>query len=128
MFADTECTISTTGYREYSSIITSRYSPVDSGVHQSPYLGFALAFLASVTFSMVPCVSVKRVLLDKRSMLSQCFKPFRLYAGTTVLIVLTNLLFRLLDDLRVRFRQPCFAVLSVELSEFHVVVRRRVLQ
>ena len=97
-------------------------------VHKSPYLVFAMAFLASVKLSMVPRVSVQRVLLDKRSMLSQCFQPFRLYAGTTVLIVLTNLFFRFLDDLRVRFRQPCFAVLSVELSEFHVVVRRRVLQ
>ena len=71
--------------------------------HKSPYSGFDMAFLASMTFSMVPCVSVQRLLLDTRSMLSQCFKPSHSYAGTTVLNVLTTLFFRFLDYLRVRF-------------------------
>ena len=43
VLAETELTISTTGYRECSSIITNRYSPVGSGPQKSA-LKFSHAF------------------------------------------------------------------------------------
>ena len=72
IFEETEFTVSTTGYCEYSSMITSSCSTVGSGPQKSMD-SFARVRLVVWTCSVVPLVMVQHMLIGRLNNFSQHF-------------------------------------------------------